>query len=84
MLQQITAAKAMAQKADTTRVMLHYDTTSCFWIDGEWPSIILNFLNDYKEKCCMYNLRALFFSYEDRKTDLRNIELFAKVIHVKS
>ena len=83
-LQEITAAKALAKKADTTRVMLHYDTTSRCRIDGEWPSIILNFLNDYKEKCCMYNLHALFFSYEDRKTDLRNLELFAKVILVKS
>ena len=33
--QEITAAKALAKKADTTRVTLHYDITSHCRIDGE-------------------------------------------------
>ena len=35
MQQEITAAKALSAKADTTRVTLHYDTTSRCRIDGQ-------------------------------------------------
>ena len=67
MQQEITAAKAFSAKADMTRVTLHYGTTSRCRIDGEWPAINLNFLDDDKEKCQMYYLRALCFAFEDRK-----------------
>ena len=67
MQQEITAANALANKPESTRVTLHYDTTSRCRIYGEWPSIIFNFLDDDKEKCEMFNLRALEFAYEDRK-----------------
>ena len=67
MQQEVLAAKALSNKAKSTRVTLHYDTTSRCRIKGDWPSIILNFLDDDKEKCCMYNLRTLFFAYEDPK-----------------
>ena len=66
--QEIAAAKALANvSGDETRVTLHFDTTGRSRLDGEWPSLILNFRNDDKEKCKMYCLRALFFAYEDRE-----------------
>ena len=43
-------------------VTFHYDTTSRCNIDGEWPALILNFAD-----CPRFNLRPLFFAYEDRE-----------------
>ena len=58
--QEITAA--LAEKADTIRVMLHYDNTSHCQIDGEWPSIILNFPDDDKENC-LCTIYVHYFSH---------------------
>ena len=43
------------------KITLQYDTTSRNSIDGEWPSLILNF--SYGQK---FRLRPLFVGYEDR------------------
>ena len=43
-------------------VTFHYDTTSRCNIDGEWPALILNFADGPR-----FNLRPLFFAYEDHK-----------------
>ena len=64
--QEIQAAQALGNKKEGTRVTLHYDTTSRSRIDGEWPSLILNFLSDDKQDCKMYRLRVVFFAFEDR------------------
>jgi len=66
--QEIKAASSLfsLERGSGTRVTLHYDTTSRSRIDGEWPALILNFLNDDPEKCGMFRLRALFFAFEDR------------------
>ena len=50
-----------------TKVTLHFDTTSRSRIDGEWPSLILNFKSDVEEDNQMIMLRALFFAFEDRE-----------------
>ena len=65
--QEIVAGKALGELDPGTRVTLHFDTTSRSRIDGEWPALILNFLNKDKIKCKMIRLRALFFAYEDRE-----------------
>ena len=64
---EITAAEALGNLEEGTKVTLHYDTTSRSRVDGEWPCLILNFLNDDKLKCKMIPLRALFFAFEDRE-----------------
>ena len=56
------AAIALIDKNKNVKVTLHYDTTSRNSIDGEWPSLILNFSDQQK-----FRLRPLFFAYEDRK-----------------
>ena len=55
------AGVAFFQKDAGTKSTLHFDTNSRNNIDGEWPSLILNFLNTQHHR-----LRALFFAYEDR------------------
>ena len=65
--QEISAAQALTSLEEGTRVTLHYDTTGRSRVDGEWPAIILNFLNNDKNKCHMYRLRALFFAHENRE-----------------
>ena len=67
MKQEITAAEVISSKTDGTKVTLHYDTTSRSKIDGEWPSLILNFLSQDKANTNMFMLRALFFADEDRE-----------------
>ena len=57
----------MAEKKRDTRVTLHYDTTTRSRVDGEWPSLILNFLSDDSAKCKKYPLCTLFFAHEDRE-----------------
>ena len=64
--QEIAAAKMMVNKTSESKLTLHYDTTSRNRIDGEWPSIILNFSSNDMDKCKMIPLRPLFFAYEDR------------------
>jgi len=67
MHQEIEAAEALMNKDENTKVTLHYDTTSRSRIEGEWPCLILNFLNSDSSKCNMFPLRALTFAYEDRE-----------------
>ena len=38
-------ALAMLSKDDNVKITLHYGTTSRNPIDGEWPSIVINFLD---------------------------------------
>ena len=65
--QEIAAARALENLVDGTKVTLHFDTTGRSQIDGEWPSLILNFLSDNKNQCRVFYLRALFFAFEDRQ-----------------
>ena len=65
--QEIAAAKALGNLDEGTKVTLHYDTTSRSQVDGEWLSLLLNFLNDDPTKCRMFSLRAIFFAYESRE-----------------
>ena len=64
--QEVLAAESLVEKKKDTKITLHYDSTTRSKIDGEWPSLILNFLSDQKEDCKMYILRSLFFAYENR------------------
>ena len=64
-LQEITAGEALGNFDTGTIVTLHFDTTSRSRLEGEWPALILNFLNNDESKCKMTRLRALFFAYED-------------------
>ena len=41
-------AIALDNKSENLKVTLHYDTTSRNCIDGEWPSLILNFSDGHK------------------------------------
>ena len=65
--QEVTAANAIKNKPDNVKLTLHYDSTMRSRIDGEWPSIILNFKGDDKRDCQMIPLRPLFFAFEDRE-----------------
>ena len=65
--QKIIAAKALHSKKDTTAVTLHFDTTSRSRIDGEWPSLILNFKDDNPLESRMIPLPPLYFAYENRE-----------------
>ena len=65
--QEIRAAEGLTTKGTTTKVTLHYDTTKRSRIKGEWPALILNFLDDeIPENNCFLRLRPLFFAFEDR------------------
>ena len=78
--QEIQVAQALGNKKEGTRVTLHYDTTSRSRVDGEWPSLILNFLSDYKQDCKMYRLRVVFFAFEDRNQIVKLIlEIFERL-----
>ena len=57
----------MCNKKADTKVTLHFDTTSRSRVDGEWPSLILNFKSDTPEDNEIFMLRALFFANEDRE-----------------
>ena len=65
--QEIAAAHAVVKKSESTKITLHYDSTSRSRIDGEWPCLILNFLDPDPSKCQMISLRPLFFAFEDRQ-----------------
>ena len=56
------AGLALLNKQNDVKSTLHYDTTSRCHIDGEWPSIILSF-SDGRD----FELRPIFFAYEDRE-----------------
>ena len=62
------AGVALFRKDAGTKATLHFDTTSRNNIDGEWPSLILNFSNTQRHR-----LRPLFFAYEDRANIIRLI-----------
>ena len=66
MHQEIEAGEALMNKDAQTKVTLHYDTTSRSRIPGEWPCLILNFLNKDPKMSKMFTLRALTFAFEDR------------------
>ena len=51
----------------TTKVTLHYDTTSRIRNDGDWPSLICNVKDKDHLKCWMISLCPLFFAYEDQE-----------------
>ena len=65
--QEIIAAKALFSKKETTKVTLHYDTTSRSRIDGDWSSLMFNFKDKDPLECRMISLRPLFFAHEDRE-----------------
>ena len=56
------AGLTLLHRPANTKSILHYDTTSRCQIDGEWPSIILSFSDGTD-----FELRPLFFAYEDRE-----------------
>ena len=49
--QEIIAAKALFSKKETTKMTLHYDTTSRSRIEGDWPSLIFNFKDKDPLEC---------------------------------
>ena len=53
---------ALLKKESSIKVTLYYDTTSRNSTDGEWPSLISNFLDKQK-----FRLRPLFFAYKDKE-----------------
>ena len=57
---EVTASMKLGERDQETKVTLHYDTTRRSRIDGEWPSLILNFINKNPALCEMISLRALF------------------------
>ena len=65
--QEIYAAHGLLRKTDETKVTLHYDTTHRSQIDGDWPSIILNFSGGEETESKMIPLRPINFAYEDRE-----------------
>ena len=66
--QETVAAKALVNVDGDTSVTLHYSTARWSRVDGEWPSLILNFLNDnHIDKSKMYYLSAIFFALENRE-----------------
>ena len=56
------AGLALLYRPANTTSKLHYNTTSRYQTDGEWPSIILIFYDGTD-----FELRPLFFAYEDRE-----------------
>ena len=68
---EVFAAKKLGNIEKGSKVTLHYDTTRRSRIDDEWPSLILNILNDDPKLCHMIALRALFFAFEDREQIVR-------------
>ena len=54
--QEIEASKLLANKKDTTIVTLYHDLTTRSRIEGEWPCLILNFMNKNPDNCHMISL----------------------------
>ena len=66
------------EKEPGVKATVHFDTTSCSSIDGEWPSIILRFssgINSGNSSGKEFRLRPIFFAYEDRE---QIMELFCE------
>ena len=61
-------ALAIINKSPGVKITLHYDTTSCNNIDGEWPSLIMNFSDGQR-----FRLRPIFVAHEDRDNIVRLI-----------
>ena len=61
-------ALAIINKSPGVKITLHYDTTSRNNIDGEWPSLIMNFSDGQR-----FRLRPIFFAHEDRDNIVRLI-----------
>ena len=59
-------ALALHEIPPGTKVTLHFDATSRSKIDGDWPSLIFIFSDKRR-----FNLRPLFFAYEDRAQIIR-------------
>ena len=79
--QEIIAAKAFFSKKETSKVILHYDTTSRSCTDGDWSSLIFNFKDKDPLEFQMISLRPLFFTCEDRE---RVISLIVKSLKALS
>ena len=52
-------------KKDTTKVTLYHDLTTRSRIEGEWPCLILNFMNKNPDNCHLISLKPLLFALED-------------------
>lgn len=64
--QEIHAANVLINKAQSSKITLHYDTTSRSRIEGEWPCLIINVIDDDPTLCTMVSLRPLLFPFETR------------------
>ena len=59
---------------------MHYDTTSRSRRDGEWPSLIINTIDDNPSLSDMISLRPLFFALENREQIAKlNIETLKRL-----
>ena len=57
-----------------TSVALHYGTTGRSRVEGEWPSLIFNFLNDnHIDKCKIYYVKVILFALENHKQIVKQI-----------
>ena len=64
--QEILAVELMMKKESDSKIILHYDSTQLSRIEGEWPSLILNYKSSNPSMCKFIPLRPLFFAHEDR------------------
>ena len=76
--QEIVAAKSLMNKKVTTKVTLHFDTTSRSRIEGDWPALILNFLDEDPADSKMISLRPIHFAFEDKE---QIVSLFIETLH---
>ena len=58
----LLAGRSLMKMDDGTRVR-YFDTTGRIKIDGEWPSLMLNVLNDDPRKCKLIMLIANLFVF---------------------
>jgi hypothetical protein len=78
MSKEVDAAKNLLHKDEKKyKVTFHYDSTTRSRMDGEWPSLILNFLSDVPWNSQMITLRPLHFAYEDRQ---QMVNLFVETL----
>lgn len=76
--QEISAVESIIAKKPATKITWHFDSTSRSRVQGDWPSLILNFINDDDPKeNKMHRLRAIFFAYEDRE---QIVKLFVETL----
>ena len=61
LLREQSASFALVNKSDTSKAILHFDTTRRSRIEGDWPSLIINICSKLKSE--EYTLRPLFFAY---------------------